>query len=102
MKAVITIGHESYLLKSDKSAATVLKAMEGAKRVLHVRESGRYPRGHSTIVLYKGEEHDVSLQLLSEKTRIETYKDAAEAEDLLGLPEHGQMLGLPEHGTRQD
>jgi hypothetical protein len=102
MKAIISIGGQEYLLKSDKSAQTVMKALDGARKVLMVSDGYCHPR--SEILLFDREAVETSLRLLPEKTKIRVYEPDPDPEldELLGLPEHGQMLLLPEQGTRQD
>lgn len=104
MKAIISIDGNEYLLRSDKSAATVMKALDGAQRVLSVHDASRYDRKGGEIVLFDKDPAEASLRLMPDKTRIRVYtpEPDPELDELLGLPEHGQMLGLPEHGTRQD
>ena len=86
MKAVITIGDRSFLLKSDKAAQTVMKALDGAQLVLGIHEGwGDMP---TKISLYDGKRLEAGLRLLPDKTKVEAYREP--------------LLGLPEHGTRQD
>ncbi len=102
MKAIISIDGNDYLLKSDKSATTVMKALDGAVRVLAVHEPldyGRHKRP-GEILLYDRDPLSASLRMMPEKTKVRVYERFPE--EPLGLPEHGQMLLLPEHGTRQD
>lgn len=86
MKAVISIGDRSYLLKSDKAAQTVMKALDGAQYVLGVHEG--YGDQPTKISLYDGKRFEAGLRLLPDKTKVEVYREP--------------LLGLPEHGTRQD
>lgn len=89
MKVLLNIAGETFLLKSDNGLTTLMRALQGAKRVVHDNTENYIPANERHIFLYSDDEVSVSTKMIASNTKITIYRP-------------DEPLGLPEHGTRQD
>ena len=93
MKVLLSIGNETYLLRSEVGLNTIIKALSGARHVIGDKTASYYDKHERCVELYDDGDLGLAAKLIPNSTPVRVWQRPSEDPEL---------LGLPEHGTRQD